>query len=272
MKLNIVDIKGTKTIFTSITFFFYLAISGYQFLLIKQQKENHELKIAFLIAIPLLCHGWLLHQSIDTDLGQDLNIFNIFSMTFWLMSILITVSSIKKNLGILVMTVLPITGISLIIPASIAQQYVIDASAPGYLMHTLISLASISVISLAAIQSLYVNALDNQLKHHPVPAIKGIPALQDMENFLYVLIWTGFFLLTLSILTAIFFMPRTGASIPLHKPILSVSSWLVFATFLVGRYRKGWRGRTAVHWTISGFVLLFLAYFGTRTVLEFIIG
>ena len=261
-----------NTIFTPITILLYFAISGYQFLLLKKQDDDQAKRLALFTIVPLACHGWLLYQSIDTEFGQNLSIFNVFSMTFWLVSMLIIFSSVKRKLGILVMTVLPITGLSLLASQSIGHQYLIDASAPGYLAHTLISLAAISVISLAAIQSLFVSVLDSRLKHHPAPTVRGIPALQDMEKFLYILIWTGFILLSFSILTAILFMPRTGAPIPLHKPILSISSWLVFATFLVGRHRKGWRGKTAVHWTISGFVLLFLAYFGTRTVLEFILG
>ena len=260
------------TILTSITIFFYFAISGYQFLLIKQQDHSKAKRLAIFTLLPLIGHGWLLHLAIDTGQGQNLSIFNIFSMTFWLVSILVVASSINRKLDILVMTILPISGLSLLASQYIGQQYLIDASAPGFLVHTLISIAAVSVVSLAAIQSIFVNALDSRLKQHPSPTSGGMPALQDMENFLYVLIWAGFILLTFSILTAILFMPRTGAPIPLHKPILSVASWLVFAIFLIGRYRKGWRGKTAANWTISGFVLLFLAYFGTRTLLEFILG
>lgn len=261
-----------NTIFTILTIFLYFAISGYQFLLLKKQDDSQARRLAILTVLPLILHGWLLHLAIDTEQGQNLSIFNIFSMVFWLVSGLIMFSSIKRKLGILVMTVLPITGLTLLTSKYLGQQYLIDASTTGYLLHSLISIAAISVISLAAIQSLFVNVLDSRLKQHPAPSVKGMPALQDMEEFLYVLIWTGFILLSFAILTAVIFMPGSGAPVPIHKPVLSIASWLVFAIFLIGRHRKGWRGRTAVHWTISGFILIFLAYFGTRTVLEFILG
>ena len=274
--MPIVQINGREDMDTIIlillTVFFYIAISGYQYRLLKKNNHGQSFRLAMFAAIPLLSHGWLLHVAIDTELGQNLSIFNIFSMMFWLIAVLIIVSSITKKLGVLVMTILPITALSLLASFYLGQQHLIDASAPGYLIHTLISIASISVISLAAIQSVFVSNIDNQLKQMPSSSNMGMPSLQDMEEFLYVLIWTGFTLLSLSILTAILFMPRTGASIPLHKPILSISSWLVFATFLIGRHRKGWRGKTAVKWTISGFVLIFLAYFGTRTILELVLG
>ena len=42
----------------------------------------------------------------------------------------------------------------------------------------------------------------------------------------------------------------------------------VFGVLLWGRWRFGWRGRTAIHWTLSGFAFLALAYFGSKLVLE----
>jgi ABC-type uncharacterized transport system permease subunit len=46
---------------------------------------------------------------------------------------------------------------------------------------------------------------------------------------------------------------------------------VLFATLLWGRYRFGWRGKKALHWTIAGFVVLLLAYFGSKAVLELIL-
>ncbi|HET6265325.1 MAG TPA: cytochrome C biogenesis protein, partial [Usitatibacter sp.] len=37
-------------------------------------------------------------------------------------------------------------------------------------------------------------------------------------------------------------------------------------------YVRGWRGRTAVRWTLAGFVALLLAYIGSKVVLEIILG
>jgi ABC-type uncharacterized transport system permease subunit len=51
-----------------------------------------------------------------------------------------------------------------------------------------------------------------------------------------------------------------------------VLSWLIFAWLLAGRWRDGWRGRTALRWTLSGFVMLLFAYVGSRFVLEVLLG
>ncbi len=254
-----------NTIITLVTFALYIAVSYYQYqLCYKRQDDSKARKIAGLALLPIILHGWLLLQSINTDLGLNLSISNIFTLTFWLVSIVIIISSIKRKLGILVIVILPISGLALLISQLIGQQYLIDASSPLFLIHILISITAISIISLAAIQSLFVSLLDSRLKQHPAPPARGLPALQDMENFLIILIWTGFILLTLSLITTTLFLKGSDVAIPLFKSLFSIVSWLVFAIFLIGRHLKGWRAKTVSYWAISGFVLLFMAYFGTR--------
>ena len=57
-----------------------------------------------------------------------------------------------------------------------------------------------------------------------------------------------------------------------HKTVFIVLSWIIFGWLLLGRWRYGWRGRTAFRWTLAGFVMLMLAYPGSRFVLEVILG
>ena len=40
----------------------------------------------------------------------------------------------------------------------------------------------------------------------------------------------------------------------------------VFSVLLWGRNRLGWRGHKAIRWTLAGFCLLMLAYFGSKLV------
>ena len=49
------------------------------------------------------------------------------------------------------------------------------------------------------------------------------------------------------------------------------SAWIIFSTLLWGRHARGWRGKTAVRFTLVGFVLMMLAYFGSKFVLEIIL-
>ena len=57
----------------------------------------------------------------------------------------------------------------------------------------------------------------------------------------------------------------------MHKTLLSFIAWIVFGLLLWGRHRLGWRGYKAIRWTLAGFCLLMLAYFGSKLVREFIL-
>jgi ABC-type uncharacterized transport system permease subunit len=92
-----------------------------------------------------------------------------------------------------------------------------------------------------------------------------------MEALLFELIAVGFFLLSLALVSGFAFLEDMFAQHLVHKTLLSVVSWLVFAGLLWGRFRFGWRGRTAIRGTLTGFVLLMLAYFGSKLVLELIL-
>ena len=52
---------------------------------------------------------------------------------------------------------------------------------------------------------------------------------------------------------------------------IGVLSWLTFGALLVGRWRYGWRGAKAVHWTLTAMALLLLAFFGSKFVYEMVL-
>jgi ABC-type uncharacterized transport system permease subunit len=41
---------------------------------------------------------------------------------------------------------------------------------------------------------------------------------------------------------------------------------------IFGRWRFGWRGRIAVNWTLIGMGVLLLGFFGSKFVLELVLG
>jgi ABC-type uncharacterized transport system permease subunit len=94
-----------------------------------------------------------------------------------------------------------------------------------------------------------------------------------MEKILFRIIWTGFLLLTMTLLSGIIFSQEVfGQSVTFsHKTLFGFISWGVFAALLIGRQFYGWRGRTAIRWTLAGFIILLLAYIGSKFVLEIIL-
>jgi hypothetical protein len=53
--------------------------------------------------------------------------------------------------------------------------------------------------------------------------------------------------------------------------VFALLSWLLFAALLAGRRWRGWRGKTALRFTLAGFATLALAYVGSRFVLEVVL-
>ena len=91
-----------------------------------------------------------------------------------------------------------------------------------------------------------------------------------LELYLFRLIAAGFVLLTLTLGSGILFSEQLFGK-PLtfnYKNIFSVAGWLVFAVLLFGRWRYGWRGRSALYWILGGTLLLLLGYLGSKFVFE----
>ena len=77
--------------------------------------------------------------------------------------------------------------------------------------------------------------------------------------------------MTATLLTGVLFVSDLLAQDLAHKTVLSVLSWLAFGALLAGRWRYGWRGATAVRWTLAAMALLVLAFFGSKFVLELVL-
>ncbi|MBI2287114.1 MAG: cytochrome c biogenesis protein CcsA, partial [Nitrosomonadales bacterium] len=104
--------------------------------------------------------------------------------------------------------------------------------------------------------------------------LQSLPPLLTMETLLFRMIAIGFVLLTLTLASGVVFSEEIfGKAWQFnHKALFGFISWGVFAVLLWGHYFYGWRGRTAVRWTVSGFVFLLLAYLGTKFVLEVLLN
>jgi ABC-type uncharacterized transport system permease subunit len=140
-------------------------------------------------------------------------------------------------------------------------------------MHILISVISYSLLTLAALQAILLAIQNQQLRNrHPGGFVRAMPPLETMECLLFRLIGIGFLLLSISLLSAVPYTQNLVEQHLIHKTVLSITAWVVFAILLWGRWRFGWRGRTAIRWTLGGFAVLMLAYFGSKLVLELIIG
>lgn len=231
--------------------------------------------LALLIAAPASAlHAVLVWQTTWTVNGLDLAVVNAASLLGWLTAFTLIIAATRQSVMSLGVVIFPFAAITLAIAglAKPTTQTLVPIGA-AVDIHVILSVVAYAVFVLASAQALLLAWQDHSLRRRQPGGLLGVlPPLQGMEALLFQLLTLGFGLLTLSLVTGWLFVDNLLAQDLVHKTVISGLAWVVFAAVLMGRYLSGWRGRTAVRWTLTGFVLLALAYFGSKVVLELILG
>lgn len=251
----------------------YASATAYQsFQLSRRVTPDKRLLIA-LGLLALLGHALSLFHQLLGPAGLSIDFFSAASLISAAVILLTLLACLRIPVENLLLLFFPLGCVTVLLaqfmPAGAIRP--IDEE-PGILAHILLSITAYGMLTIAAFQSLLLLLQDHQLKHkHPSGLIKNFPPLQTMESLLFGFLWTGWALLSLSLLSGALFLEDLFAQHLVHKTILSCFAWVVFAVLLWGRYQLGWRGHKAIRWTLAGFCLLMLAYFGSKLVREFIL-
>ncbi len=227
------------------------------------------------LLVPLVIHAALVYQSLFGGSDFNMGVSNAVSTMAFLTVLIYWLASFSYKFEGLQALVLPIAAICVLLPAAFPESHPIPyANFPAFRFHLLISMIAYSLFTIAALHATLMTLIERQLHHGSLPfMLSNMPPLLTMETLLFRIISIGFILLTLSLGSGMLFSDEVfGKPMPFnHKTIFAIISWGIFAALLSGRKIYGWRGRIAVRWTISGFAMLFLAYFGSKFVLEVIL-
>ncbi len=234
---------------------------------------NYKSIILILGGFAISLHAILLYQSIVTPVGLNFGFFNAASMMAWMIATLLLITAIRQGVENLILVIFPIAAITIGIETYFHTEHILAPDqALGVSFHILSSIIAYGFLNISALQAIFLAFQDYQLRHkHPISVIKALPPLQVMEKLLYKMIALGLIWLSLSLITGIVFIENLFAQHLVHKTILSVIAWSVFAILLWGHWRYGWRGKTTIRWTLIGFAVLMLSYFGSKLVLELIL-
>jgi ABC-type uncharacterized transport system permease subunit len=241
------------------------------------------------------CYGvaWAMHAAaivIDTSgLGTDIpgarfGFAPALSVTLWLV---ITIYLAESRF-------LPIRGVRVTLALLGAGAVAVAWWFPGELrphaaspwapIHWVLGIASYGLFGAAVLHAVLLNRADRQMRQmlRPVRLVAearpqafasqappmGLP-LMRLERLTFRFVSAGFVLLSLAIFLGwVFANPWRWD----HKAVFSILGWLVYAGLLSGRRRFGWRGPQATRWVYAGAGLLFLAYVGSRFVLEVLLN
>jgi ABC-type uncharacterized transport system permease subunit len=251
----------------------YVLVAFIQWHQNKFDSVRHE-RVA--VAAGLTLHGWLLANDLLVSGGINLSLVNSLSTILWLTVLIYWLASLRYDLRALQAFVLPPAALAVLIQMLGPQGHLLPYSGnPLFEAHLVIALLAYSLFTFAALHAgLMAFAERNLHNRKSMIRLPDFPPIMLMERLLFQIIGIGFVLLTLTLISGIFFTEQLFHK-PLqfnHKTVFSIAAWLIFGALMLGRRIKGWRGRVAVRWTLSGFGVLLLAYFGSKFVLEVILG
>ncbi len=191
------------------------------------------------------------------------------------------VSAVIAGLTLLVNVVRPVAALGIILfPLAglflAVDEFIAPPTAPFPLdwqigLHVIIALLAYSVLAIAAVLALLLATQESALRTRRLGTwARALPPLTQTESLMFKLIGTGFALLTLTLLSGALFINNLRAQHQAHIAVLSLIAWIMFGVLLFGRWRWGWRGHRAVRLTLTGMLILLLAFFGSKFALEMV--
>ncbi|MCC5873576.1 MAG: cytochrome c biogenesis protein CcsA [Gammaproteobacteria bacterium] len=252
----------------------YLVASGMQVVGLYRREPAPRPLLLALTGAAAIAHAFAVSGLLITPEGLNLGLFRVATLVALASVLLILALAISRPLENMLVVVMPLALLTLLGALLFDSAFEpIPAPDPGFAAHVILAILAYAVLAMAVGQALVTGWQERQLRQRRAAAVLGnMPPLQTMERVLFELLWVGLVLLTLAMGTGFYFLDNLFEQRVVHHTVLSMSSWMVFAVLLWGRYRLGWRGRTAIRWTLAGFVLLMLAYFGSKLVIEVILG
>lgn len=241
---------------------------------------------ALISAVALI--GWVLH---GVTIGLDMiapgtvriGFAIMLSATLWISVAAYWMENRNLPLDGLRVLVMPCATIAVVLPVVFPGTLItLEGQSIVFVWHIVISILAYSTLTIAAFHAVLMALQESRLHGRSANMLRSkwfsvaldrLPALLTMEKLLFRLITIGFVLLTLTVLSGIVFSEQIfGKAFRWeHKIIFALLSWAVFGLLLAGRKWQGWRGRTALGFTLTGFATLLLAYVGSRFVLEVIL-
>jgi ABC-type uncharacterized transport system permease subunit len=227
------------------------------------------------ILAPLALHAWLLYDGIFArelrfGFAQALSVMMFIGVAlYWVESLFYNVEGMQP-------LVLPLAALAAPLPAIFPglASSVAHAQSAEFKLHLALGMIAYGLYVVALLHAMLMAFAERSLHRKEGSFVGNLPPLLTLETLLFRAIAAAFVFLTLTLITGIAFSETVfGRAMRFeHKTVFAVLAWLTFGVLLAGRWRYGWRGRTALRWTLTGFLMLLLAYVGSRFVLEVVLG
>ena len=241
-------------------------------LLVRQLAQGSEARAWLAPALlGVLLHA--AHHGRDWQLagGADLHFFAALSLVGLGMALLTALYGAGGRMQALGVVVFPVAAAALLGDA-FTPRMATPVSDWQMQLHAWSALLAYATLAIAALLAVMLWLQERALRKRDYHRwLRALPPLTELESLLFRTIGAGFALLTATLLTGALFVDDMFAQHLAHKSLFSVLSWLAFGALLLGHWRRGWCGTTAVRWTLVAMALLVLAFFGSKFVLELVL-
>lgn len=231
-------------------------------------------RAAIFLAVAL--QGISLYEGVFGSGSMRFSFSLALSLMLWLAVLIYWLESFRSRMDGLQPMVLPLAAACALLPVAFPQVHQIaHADAWGFKLHFLTAMLAYSLFTLSALHAVFMGLVGRKLHQRELnPQLASLPPILTMETLLFRMIAIAFSLLTVALGSGLMFSEAIfGKAAPIdHKTLFAFASWAIFAALLIGRHVYGWRGRIALRWTLTGFLVLLLAYIGSRFVSEVLLG
>jgi ABC-type uncharacterized transport system permease subunit len=252
----------------------YLLYTASAWAMLRSASNPRLSPIAWALAFAaIVAHTDAIVHMMRIDGPFSIGLLEALSLLAWTLSVLACFICIERQNRVLGAILLASAAFGAVLTGS-GRTYA-EENVPGWALtaHILLSMGAAALLFAAAVTALLLVFLDRRLRLRRIADLPSVlPPLDALERVMFRLLGAGFVLLTLALLTGFVFVTNLFAQHLVHKTVLSLIAWVLFGILLIGRIRYGWRGRSAVRWTLSGFGFLVLGYFGSKFVLETLLG
>ncbi len=221
---------------------------------------------------PLLLHAWLLYSGIFAAAELRFGFAQALSVMMFLAALMCWLEAFFYPVEALYPLVLAAAALCAPLPAFFPGRHLPQAVPFEFRLHLIFGMFAYSLFTVAMLHAVLIAKVENRL--HGTPGLTGpltqLPPLLSLERMIFWLIGAAFAVLSVTLVLGMAYSEEFLGRLMRfeHKTVFIVLSWLIFGLLLAGRWLYGWRGRTAVRWTLAGFIVLMLGYPGSRFVLE----
>lgn len=226
------------------------------------------------ILVPLALHGWLLYDGIFAAAELRFGFAQALSVMVWLAVAICWIEGQFLRIAMLFAMALAAAAICTPLPWFFPGRVAPDPFSAAFKLHLIVGMLAYSLFAVATLHAVLISLVERRLHTHPADADRSVPPLLTLETLVFRLTAAAFVVLTLTLGFGVAYSESLlGKAMRFdHKTLFILLSWLTFGALLLGRRLYGWRGRTALRWTLTGFLMLMLAYPGSRFVLEVVLG